>query len=1110
MWTEEPGTVREWHGVMTSLDRRPRPPNYCAYFQYPVATERGAQGKGPRVKSSPIAGAFSCDVVARSQNLGSAYEPHLLVSAGSGPVRAATEQGRADTVDGRGPGLFADSKEDGSQRSSADHNRVLVRAATRVGTDRSDDDLRSMILLKEEALAAWMMGAIMLQSPPGFLVCTHPRATRVVMLDFFEEYLEWKVIAIVPPYVRMPQYIAEKTLLLQLLERSEGQTESDVMSRELAKGAKRTSYDAETRRMTFVMPDQAAAASWHAKMIFFRGKRLQLLCPATMEHEDITAPSLLATSSGRNQLQYQVRSLVNGVAASTVQPILASSVACTVTSVSRGCPLGSEAYDSHFFVATFDMVSCPEQLKLCGGRKGAFKFSITENLLHVSGLADTLVATTAKLKADGNKAPLLSEVSQVPPCAGQSSVPNTSPLAGGQAVRGGATRASGPMTNEWFDPGANKKKRDMRPADVPASRATGPAVKLPKHPQFNKDGGARKSPLPKSKAVAQTISTNTVADKKKPPQQTKATVRQKGQSTTVHSSPPPSASSKADTQRTLAIWELDHILSGAHEEVAEPAPIDPGQPHKKTVEELNLAAEEKQRAADTTKSCYFAAHAQALEVAIATEKTSNREPTSPEEISEELMRMEYEYRTAGATANRANADATITAKTLERLTRQLAKITPKPKPVTEDTAPQEDRPPREMPTEMAERCRERSRSMIQRLSASYVRRKRGVPSEPIDKPLGTVPTAKEPRDPGPPDLPPMCPPESDGKLPQDLDVTMAESTVTFGNTMCLNDLNGGAVTPPIFAASVPVPADLAKAIEEELKASSKVIDVSDTGASSLLTRPTASMGGLCTQVAVRSPMEQRRAPDPHDQTLRATRIRKIPDSASAAVAAAAVPESMKQISLNTAAIRKWVSLHKAMAALPTTMPVGPKGQMAWINACSLDLAGLVCGLPYPVAYLASMSGETLRSLGHSINSESQLAVIQEHTTHADEELRELCKGWAATADAQTGHIRWRTTDDIQRWRRFSKLQPDLLCATVVEPLSDLDQWGVLNVLCLLLPKLALIEVKTNVVMPQTKAVLYHLSKEVCAAVISIISTPSNWQPALDLIAQDSQLLDSRC
>ena len=94
-------------------------------------------------------------------------------------------------------------------------------------------------------------GSIVYPYPPGFRVCTHPRATRVVMLDFFEAYVEG--IAIVPPYVHMNQYIAEKTLLLQLLERQEGETGPDVMSRELVKGAKRASYDAETRRLTFIM-----------------------------------------------------------------------------------------------------------------------------------------------------------------------------------------------------------------------------------------------------------------------------------------------------------------------------------------------------------------------------------------------------------------------------------------------------------------------------------------------------------------------------------------------------------------------------------------------------------------------------------------------------------------------------------------------------------------------------------------------------------------------------------------------------------------------------------------------------------------------------------------
>ena len=98
-----------------------------------------------------------------------------------------------------------------------DRSSVLVRIASRPWFDKADDDLRPMIPLEEEALAAWVMGGIVRPSPPGFLVCTHPRATRVAMLDFSEDYLEGKVIAVAPPSVRMPQHIAEKTMLLQLL-----------------------------------------------------------------------------------------------------------------------------------------------------------------------------------------------------------------------------------------------------------------------------------------------------------------------------------------------------------------------------------------------------------------------------------------------------------------------------------------------------------------------------------------------------------------------------------------------------------------------------------------------------------------------------------------------------------------------------------------------------------------------------------------------------------------------------------------------------------------------------------------------------------------------------
>ena len=116
--------------------------------------------------------------------------------------------------------------------------------------------------------------------------------------------------------------------------------------------------------------------------------------------------------------------------------------------------------------------------------------------------------------------------------------------------------------------------------------------------------------------------------------------------------------------------------------------------------------------------------------------------------------------------------------------------------------------------------------------------------------------------------------------------------------------------------------------------------------------------------------------------------------------------------------------------------------MAWINSSALELAELVSGLPYPVVYLALMPGETLRYIGHAINYTFQLAVIRQHTTHPDEKLRDLCTGWAVTADGQTGQIRWRTKDNIQRWRRFNKLYPELLCTILKADVIDIgDERG---------------------------------------------------------------------
>uniref|UniRef100_M4BLI1 Uncharacterized protein n=1 Tax=Hyaloperonospora arabidopsidis (strain Emoy2) TaxID=559515 RepID=M4BLI1_HYAAE len=244
------------------------------------------------------------------------------------------------------------------------------------------------------------------------------------------------------------------------------------------------------------------------------------------------------------------------------------------------------------------------------------------------------------------------------------------------------------------------------------------------------------------------------------------------------------------------------------------------------------------------------------------------------------------------------------------------------------------------------------------------------------------------------------------------------------------------------------------------------------------------------------------SPDAHFQTLRATRIRKIPDAASAAVAAAAVPDRTKQRAENSAMVRRWASQHKGMASVSDVLPLSQTGQATWITACPSELEALVRALPLPVLYLSGMPGHTLINFGHAINSEAQLLVIRQHAGHVNEKFRELCTGWAETAAGQRGKIRWKTTDSIQRWRRVVKLQPELICATVVKSLSDIDHWGILNVLCILLPHLAPVDGTTTVVIPQTKASVYRTSDEVRNSVASILCKPPNWQPAIDLISQE--------
>lgn len=126
-----------------------------------------------------------------------------------------------------------------------------------------------------EALDAGIVGALVLDVPPGFLVCTHSLAHRVAYLQFLEEYFEGQVVAVVLVIIRMTNSIAETTIKLKMIEAHADQA-SDAFrdTKDLLKIVKRVSYAHDTRTLRFIMPNHVSADRWHQFSIFYHGHRL--------------------------------------------------------------------------------------------------------------------------------------------------------------------------------------------------------------------------------------------------------------------------------------------------------------------------------------------------------------------------------------------------------------------------------------------------------------------------------------------------------------------------------------------------------------------------------------------------------------------------------------------------------------------------------------------------------------------------------------------------------------------------------------------------------------------------------------------------------------------
>uniref|UniRef100_M4BU54 Uncharacterized protein n=1 Tax=Hyaloperonospora arabidopsidis (strain Emoy2) TaxID=559515 RepID=M4BU54_HYAAE len=559
-------------------------------------------------------------------------------------------------------------------------------------------------------------------------------------------------------------------------------------------------------------------------------------------------------------------------------------------------------------------------------------------------------------------------------------------------VSGRTTRAAGPSTEGWFNPGKNMKKRGLLLTAASSSRAATHIAPPLRCPQKKEEEKVSKSTIQGSATSAKQSSTISAKSFKQSPLPTKATVSTNGRVPAVKPSVTAAVDANDAKRRAQAVIELKQLIGGDREEsradrapatVAVPATSEPSTKvtalvvalenvgdTQREVDLLTSTAAVSKTDSDNKKAHYFEAPAHALELAIAREATRTALPTALNDAIDVLPTLEYEYHTAGAAATRAAKEAASTSNMLLKSKRCLARITPREKPTIGVAVNIIMSPAGDMPAVTAEKIRDRSRSMVQRFLSSYVRRKRGIKIVPSKAAPCTVPPEAGPQDSTPPDIRPTGSPDSETFNSHDLDVTMADSTFTFGNCHAHGRSGWRGSYSSTVRSQCSVTSGASSGYRSRAKASSGNIAELEMGDYRLMTRPIGTCEDPGTQLAIRYPMDLNCPHIPHDQTLRATWVHNVPDFASAVVAAAAVPERHNQLAANTAVICKWVNQRKVATALPATIPIGLKVQFAWIHSRALELAARVRDLPYPVDYLDSMPGETHCAFGHSINSES--------------------------------------------------------------------------------------------------------------------------------------------
>ncbi|KAF1329275.1 Rxlr effector protein, partial [Globisporangium splendens] len=885
----------------------------------------------------------------------------------------------------------------------------LTKIATRPWKTKPDDDLRKMVPAEEEALNAWIMGALVLDAPPAFLAYTHTFLQRMAYVKFFEDCLEGTVVAVVPPRILMPEHIAEKTILMQLLA---SEPAGSAGYKNLSGPSQRSGID---------------------EKLNFATKKLVLLSTAKLEEEDDRCDIDNVIPRQTDALQYQVRVVAPGLGNDIVGQLIALSTECEVVSIARAPRARDGAYDSNFWVVIFNSEECPPQLKdvthisaqgfsifvhhhqrysripcfqcfdpshpksKCtrapGDRQMQFrrdfepeikqakemsKFELQHMSLevrqkYIGNLSNSLGKVMANLKSKATEKALLSEMLQ--PTDSNSST-GTAAVA---AVVNSATDAQSvtPSEAEWFDPANLKKPKGAMKSTISTSATTpvksSPASKGQPHPASDAASAGRRAPkggilkaAPKLTSVVGT-SPGTVASS--------GSIGTGSPETSVKASNGQS-NRKALQARKKRELELESILAGnlsSADSVLDGVQANSTQAKQKVAIDARLSAAQATldiakehlskacsahtaaaAAAATAKRKFHDVSAKAHSFALDRDEHKEADTSGRDEESSSANReaghfqrqielLDLQQRVTAKEAAAASLILQEAKNAKNRAKRQLDLLKKRAKAKNLGPKDGDQHAGNKASTTAASGSSPAENTESQGdQDLAYTKLREFVKAHVVHEHSPTAQTQDEEqsrtsqpgsksfpsasRDNGSANQQPSSEPSADttsgcSEDPSHFDVTMslADST-SMDSTMHLQDLTGGAVTPPNGQAALPLPAEVTKAFHQEMRSQNGTEDAGNGPPSMNQPTPgsadqdfghidsTESRDADPTSVFGSGPeinaamgsglgtgstddehrfQEPEREPDSHTHTLNRPRARKIPELASSVLKAAA-------------------------------------------------------------------------------------------------------------------------------------------------------------------------------------------------------------------------------